>query len=91
MGTTVPRFRIANATRVLDINLTKISVCTPSACSEFWGMASRVPWGWRNSYGKTEILAGWVTKICLNCKKKLGKGGRVTFDNIFKSSRDVKQ
>ena len=28
--------------------------------------------GWRDSYGKTEILAGWVTKICLKCTKKLG-------------------
>ena len=36
------------------------------------GVASRVPWGWRDSYGKTEILAGWVTKICLKCTKKLG-------------------
>ena len=36
------------------------------------GVASRVPWGWRDSYGKTEILAGWVTKICLKCKKKAG-------------------
>ena len=48
----------------------------PSACSEFsfggGGVASRVPWGWRDSYGKTEILAGWVTKICLKCTKKLG-------------------
>ena len=38
----------------------------------FGGVASRVPWGWRDSYGKTEILAGWVTKICLKCTKKLG-------------------
>ena len=36
------------------------------------GVASRVPWGWRDSYGKMEILAGWVTKICLKCTKKLG-------------------
>ena len=25
----------------------------------FWGgVASRVPWGWRDSYGKTEIFLG---------------------------------
>ena len=38
----------------------------------FAGVASRVPSGWRDSYGKTEILAGCVTKICLKCTKKLG-------------------
>ena len=42
------------------------------ARSEFWGVASCVPWGWHDSYGKTEILGGWVTKICLKCTKKLG-------------------
>ena len=36
------------------------------------GVASPVPWGWRDCYGKTEILAGWVTKICLKGTKKLG-------------------
>ena len=35
---------------------------------------------------KREILVGWVTKVCLKSTKKLGQGGRVTFDNIFKSS-----
>ena len=34
---------------------------------------------------KREILAGWVTNVCLKCTKKAGVG-RVTFDNIFKSS-----
>ena len=38
------------------------------------GVASLVPWGWRDSYGKTEILAGWVTKICLKMYKKAGVG-----------------
>ena len=33
---------------------------------------------------KREILVGWVTKVCLKCTKKLGYGGRVTFDNILK-------
>ena len=33
---------------------------------------------------KREILVGWVTKVCLKCTKKLGWGGRVTFDNILK-------
>ena len=55
---------LARTIRLLTITL--------SARSEFWGVASRVPWGWRDSYGKTEILAGWVTKICLKCTKKLG-------------------
>ena len=32
---------------------------------------------------KREILVGWVTKVCLKCTKTWG---RVTFDNIFKSS-----
>ena len=61
--------------------------------SEFGGVASRVPWEWRDSYGKTEILAGWVTKNMFKMYKKagVGPGGRVTFDNIFKSSRDIKQ
>ena len=51
------------------------------ARSEFFfgGVASGVPWGWRDSYGKTEILAGWVTKICLKCTKKAGVGRE---DNI---------
>ena len=36
---------------------------------------------------KREILVGWVTKVCLKCTKSWGReGGRVTFDNIFKSS-----
>ena len=38
---------------------------------------------------KREILGGWVTKECLKCTKKLGYGGRVTFDNTFKSSWDI--
>ena len=45
---------------------------TVSARSEFWGVASRVPWGWRDSFGKTGNLAGWVTKVCLKCTEKLG-------------------
>ena len=38
----------------------------------FGGVASRVPWGWRDSFGKTGNLAGWVTKVCLKCTEKLG-------------------
>ena len=54
---------------MLEIHFQPVS----GARSEFWGgVASRVPWGWSDSYGKTEILAGWVTKICLKCTKKLG-------------------
>ena len=34
---------------------------------------------------KREILAGWVTNVCLKCTKKAGVG-RVTFDNIFEST-----
>ena len=52
----------------------------------FGGVASRVPWGLCDSFGKTGNLAAWVTKVCLKCTEKLGYGGRVTFDNIFKSS-----
>ena len=44
------------------------------ARSEFWGVASRVPWGWLDSDGKWEILAGWVTKVCLKLYKKAGVG-----------------
>ena len=28
--------------------------------------------GWRDSFGKTGNLAGWVTKVCLKCTEKLG-------------------
>ena len=42
------------------------------ARSEFWEVASRVPWGWRDSYGKWEILVRWVTKVFLKCTKNLG-------------------
>ena len=35
---------------------------------------------------RRKILVGWVTKVRLKCTKKLEYGGRVTFDNIFKSS-----
>ena len=44
------------------------------ARSEFFfgGVASRVPWGWRDSFGKTGNLAAWVTKVCLKCTEKLG-------------------
>ena len=39
----------------------------------FGGVASRVPWGWCDSYRKTEILAGWVTKM-FKMYKKAGVG-----------------
>ena len=38
----------------------------------FRGVASRVPWGWRDSFGKMGNLAGWVMKVCLKCTEKLG-------------------
>ena len=63
----------------------------PGARSEFWGWQAVPLGGGVTVMEKREILAGWVTKICLKCTKKLGWGGRVTFDNIFKSSRDIKQ
>ena len=52
----------------------------------FGGVASRVPWGWRDSYGKTENFGRVGDKSMFKSTKKLRKGGRVTFDNIFKSS-----
>ena len=35
-------------------------------------LASRVPWGWRDSFGKTGNLAACVTKVRLKCTEKLG-------------------
>ena len=48
-------------------------------------MASRVPWGWRDSYGKTGNFGRVGDKSMFKMYKKAGVG-RVTFDNIFKSS-----
>ena len=51
------------------------------------GVASRVPWWWwPDSYGKMGNFGRVGDKVLLKCTKKLGYGGRVTFDNIFKSS-----
>ena len=49
-------------------------------------MASRVPWGWRDSYGKTGNFGRVGDKSMFEMYKKAGIGRRVTFDNIFKSS-----
>ena len=44
------------------------------ARSEFWGVASRVPWGWRDSYGKTGNF-GRVGDISIfKMYKKAGAG-----------------
>ena len=42
------------------------------ACSEFWGVASHVPWGWRDSYGKTGNFGRVGDKSMLKMYKKLG-------------------
>ena len=54
----------------------------------FGGVASRVPWGWRDSYGKTGNFGRVDDKIVFKMYKNagIGRGGWVTFDNIFKSS-----
>ena len=52
----------------------------------FRGVASRVPWGWRDSYGKTGNFGRLGDKSMFKMYKKAGVGGRVTFDKIFKSS-----
>ena len=41
----------------------------------FGGVASRVPWGWHDSFGKMGNLAGWVTKVCLKCTESWGREG----------------
>ena len=40
----------------------------------FWGggVASRVPWAWRDSYRKTGNFGRVGTKVCLKCTEKLG-------------------
>ena len=38
------------------------------------GMASRVPWGWRDSYGKTGNFGGVGDKTMFKMYKKAGVG-----------------
>ena len=51
----------------------------------FGVVGSHVPWGWRDSYGKTGNLDRVGDKSMFKMYKKAGVGRRVTFDNIFKS------
>ena len=45
------------------------------ARSEFWGrVASRVTWGWRDSYGKTRNFGRVGDKSMLKMYKKAGVG-----------------
>ena len=44
------------------------------ARSEFWGLASRVPWGWRDSCGKTGNFGRVGDKSMLKMYKKAGVG-----------------
>ena len=44
------------------------------ARSEFWGVASRVPWGWCDSYGKTGNFVRVGDKSMLKMYKKAGVG-----------------
>ena len=44
------------------------------ARSEFWGVASRVPWGWRDSYGKTVNFGRLGGKSMFEMYKKAGVG-----------------
>ena len=47
-----------------------------SARSEFWGVASRVPWGWHDSYGKTGNFGRVGDKIMFkNAQKSWGREG----------------
>ena len=61
-------------------------MASPVHVQNFGGVASRVPWGWRDSYGKTGNFGRVGDKSMFKMYKKAGEGGRVTFDNIFKSS-----
>ena len=49
----------------------------------FWGVASRVPWGWGDSYGKTGNFGRVGDKSMFKMYKKAGVGREGTFDNIF--------
>ena len=74
-----------SATRLLS---TEDKLNSEGARSEFFfwgGVASRVPWRWRDSYAKTGNFGRVGDKNMLKMYKKAGVG-RVTFDNIFKSS-----
>ena len=44
------------------------------ARSEFWGVASRVPWGWLDSYGKTGNFGRVGDKSMFKMYKKAGVG-----------------
>ena len=44
----------------------------PGARSEFWGGQAVSLGGGVTVMEKWEILAGWVTKVCLKCTEKLG-------------------
>ena len=60
-------------TKVIAGNLLIKGVLLEGARSEFWGVASRVPWGWRDSYGKTGNFSRVGDKSMLKkCTKKLG-------------------
>ena len=45
-----------------------------SARSEFWEVASRVPWEWRDSYGKTGNFGRVGDKSMFKMYKKAGVG-----------------
>ena len=48
---------------------------SPGARSEFWGgVASRVPWGWRDSYGKTGNFGRVGDKSMFKMYRKAGVG-----------------
>ena len=49
-------------------------------------MASRVSWGWRDSYGKMGNFGRVDDKSMFKMYKKAGVGREGDFDNIFKSS-----
>ena len=40
----------------------------------FWGVASRVPWGWRDSYGEIGNFGRVGDKSMFNMYKKAGVG-----------------
>ena len=46
----------------------------PCARSEFGGVASHVPWGWRDSYGKMGNFGRVGDKSMLKMYKKAGVG-----------------
>ena len=55
--------------KMVDIMQTGIG-----ARSEFWGVASRVPWGWCDSYGKTGNCGRVGDKSMFKMYKKPGVG-----------------